>query len=257
MGKPLVWAMVDGRLGLVPGRVNDTEHPPTWANPERQALLVQLFTRSEGFCVYEHKACSGRWIERKGQRCTAIRVGCDNPQQGLCRFHVERDKPRSVCDFRKWTTLRWRCHYGHDSCEAPFASHYERVAESLVKYWQADAREQGRVERKIERRIDTGETGRLRGDWNETGRDVFYSEQPQSYIEALGMSGVTFTPFAKVRLPSSMMNLHVDLGDTLKKLSKHKRRKVIRHGKALPPEVQNAIERLVQRAVRRYWDKGG
>ena len=257
MGKPLVWAMVDGGLTLRPGTIRQTDKPPAWANPERQALLVQLFTRSEGFCVYGHKACAGRWMERKGQRCTAIGVGCDNPQQEECRFRIEPDKPRPVCDFRKWTTLIWRCAYGHDSCEAPFANHYKNVENELVRYWQADAREQARMERKRERRIETGEVGRLRGDWNETGRDVFYSEQPQSYIEALGMSGVTFTPFAKVRLPSSSVNLHVDLGDTLKKLSKHKRRKVIRHGRPLPPEVQNAIELLVRRAVRRYWDKGG
>lgn len=148
-----------------------------------------------------------------------------------------------------------RCAYGH-ACEAPFASHYERFAESLVRYWQTDAREQARAERQAERRIETGETGRLRGDWNETARDSFYASQPQSYIEALGMSALTFTPFAKVRLPSSMVNLHVDLGDTLRRLSKHKRRKVVRYGKALPPDVQHVIERIVRRAVKRYWDKG-
>ncbi len=255
MGKPLVWAMVDGCLTLRPETLRQRDNPPAWANPARQALLVQLFTRSEGFCVYGHKACSGRWTEHKGQACHVTGGGCEEPQASLCRYHVERDKPRQTCDFRRWTTLTWACDYGH-TCQAPFASHYQNFADELVRYWQADAREQAKLERQAEKRIDTGESGRLRGDWNETGRDVFHAEQPQSYIEALGMSGVTWTPFAKVRLPSSSVNLHVDLGDSLRKLSKHKRRKVVRYGKALPSEVQNRIELLVSRAVKRFWDKG-
>jgi hypothetical protein len=92
----------------------------------------------------------------------------------------------------------------------------------------------------------------LRGQFSAIAKDIFYAEQPSHYVEGLGISGLTFKPFAKVRIASSYMRLFVDLGDTLKDVPKVKRRKAIRYGKALPPEAQRRIEQTVRQAVKHY-----
>jgi len=94
----------------------------------------------------------------------------------------------------------------------------------------------------------------LRGQFSAIAKEVYLSSQPQFYLMALGVSGLTFKPFAKVRIASSFMGLHVyvDLGDKLKSVSKHKRRKAIRYGKALPKDVQEHIDKLCRQAVRHY-----
>ena len=76
--------------------------------------------------------------------------------------------------------------------------------------------------------------------------------QPAYYLDGLGISGLTFKPFARIRIASSFVFLFVDLGDTLKGVSKSKRRKAIRYGKALPVNIQNEIHQLCRLAVRHY-----
>ena len=214
----------------------------TVAEMRRQSELVRLFVESQGFCVFGHRPCAGSWQTKGGPKCGLNCVGCPTPNSGVT-CHVAA----KVVQFPQV----WRCAFGH-SCEAPFNSHYEPYADSLVKEWRKADNEQKRAEAKAERRIETGESGKLRGEWNETGRDVFYACQPQSYIEALGISGLTFTPFAKVRLASQFTTLHVDLGDALKPLSKNKRRKVVKYGRTIPEDVHNRVDRIVSKAIRRY-----
>ena len=94
----------------------------------------------------------------------------------------------------------------------------------------------------------------LRGQFSAIAKEIYHASQPQFYLMGLGVSGLTFRPFAKVRIASSFMGLHVtvDLGDTLKGVSKNKRRKAIRYGKALPKDVQDRIDKLCRQAVRHY-----
>ena len=92
----------------------------------------------------------------------------------------------------------------------------------------------------------------VKGQFNAIGKDIFYASQPSHYIEGLGISGLTFKPFAKVRIASSYMRLFVDLGDAFKGVAKVKRRKAIRYGKALPGEAQRRIEQAVSQAVIHY-----
>jgi len=146
------------------------------------------------------------------------------------------------------------CVYGHRPCPYP-EHHYELFIESLIKDWVSDDRAQSQAEWEAERRQihSLGERRYpLRGQFNTIGKDIFYTEQPQHYLEGLGISGLTFKPFAKVRIASSYMRLFVELGDSLKGISKAKRRKAIRYGKALPPQVQRRIEQLCNLAVRHY-----
>jgi hypothetical protein len=82
--------------------------------------------------------------------------------------------------------------------------------------------------------------------------DAFYAVQPTFYLDGLGISGLTFKPFAKVRVSSSFVSLHVDLGNVLRRASKNGRRKAIRYGKALPLELQAEVNELCRQAVRHY-----
>ena len=145
------------------------------------------------------------------------------------------------------------CVFGHKPCHNPEHHHYEPFIEGLIKDWVKDDREGRAYELKLEQRRLHGldERGPIRGRFNAIARDIFHDRQPQSYLEALGMSGLTFTPFAKVRFASSNTRLHVDLGDTLRGVSKNKRRKAIRYGR-IPAEVQERVDALVTKAIRDF-----
>ena len=167
---------------------------PKWANPQRQAHLVNLFLRSGGFCIFGERPCS----------------------------HPEHH-------------------------------HYEPFIEGLIDDWKAEDRAQQWADWKAERKAlhSLSEVGRIRGEFNAIGRDIFFASQPQYYLEGLGVSGLTFRPFAKVRLASSFIALHVDVSDAMRNESKNQRRKAIRYGK-VTPEARKEIGRLCSLAVRHY-----
>ncbi len=141
------------------------------------------------------------------------------------------------------------CVFGHKNCLVP-EHHYEVFIEDLIGDWASDDRAQRQAEWQAERKAihSLGERRLpLRGQFSAIGKDVFYGDQPQFYLLGLGMSGLTYQPFAKVRLASSFMHLHVNLGDTLKKVSKNKKRKAIRYGK-----IDQQIHGLCKAAVMDY-----
>ena len=149
------------------------------------------------------------------------------------------------------------CIFGHKPCPHEH-HHYEVFIDGLIGDWIAQDRAQSQAEWKAEQRAihNLGECGPQRGEFNATGRDAFYAEQPQYYVKGLGISGLTFKPFAKVRLSSSYVHLHVDLGDTLKGMGKAKRRKVIRYGKPLPDSISEEVDKVCKEAVEHYRGKG-
>jgi len=131
---------------------------------------------------------------------------------------------------------------------------YEARIQALIQDWAIDDRAEREAAWQAERKAmhALNERGRVRGQFNATGKDAFYAVQPTFYLDGLGISGLTFKPFAKVRVSSSFVNLHVDLGHTLRRLSKNGRRKAIRYGKALPQELQAEVDELCRQAVRHY-----
>lgn len=146
------------------------------------------------------------------------------------------------------------CVYGHERCQIP-AHHYVVFIENLIYYWKADDREQRQAEHKAEQRRmhSLGERRYpLHGQFNAIGKDIFFNNQPQFYFLGLGISGLKFQPFAKIRLASSFVQLHVDIDNTLKMASKSQRRKAIRYGKALPEGVQSQINEKCNLAVKHY-----
>lgn len=146
------------------------------------------------------------------------------------------------------------CVFGHKPCLYP-DHHYLNFIEGLIADWKADDRAQDRAEWQAERQRlhSLGERRYpLRGRFNNISQDIFFDRQPLFYLDGLGVSGLTLSPFAKVRVSSSYVNLFVDLGDTLKGISKNKRRKAIRYGKPLPTEYKRRVEQVCREAVRHY-----
>jgi hypothetical protein len=92
----------------------------------------------------------------------------------------------------------------------------------------------------------------LRGQFSSIAKDIFFESQPLYYIMGLGVNGLTFKPFAKVRISSSFSVLYIDLGDTLNGVSKAKKRKAIRYGKGLPIDTEQRVNRLIGLTVRQY-----
>ena len=164
--------------------------------------------------------------------------------------------------YPKWVTLDRQAHlvnlflnskgfcvFAHKPCPIP-DHHYELFIEHLIRDWVTDDRAQRQAEWQVERLIlhSLGERREpLRGRFSNIAQDIFYSEQPQFYLLGLGVSGLTFKPFAKVRLASSFLHLFVDLGDTLKAVSKNQRRKALRYGK-----VTDEVNSKIREAVKHY-----
>ena len=146
------------------------------------------------------------------------------------------------------------CIYGHQNCSIP-EHHYSLYIERVIDYWKEDDRELAKLDRITESKAihSLGERRLpIAGRFNNISYDIWADKQPLFYLEALGMSGLKLQPFAKVKLSSSYMRLYVDLGDSLRGLSKNKRRKAIRYGKPLPQEVEARVTKLAGLAVRDY-----
>jgi len=143
------------------------------------------------------------------------------------------------------------CIFGHPNCLIP-EHHYHIFIEDCISEWIADDKARSLDEWKAERRImhSLGERRYpIRGQFSSISKDIFFEKQPLYYVLGLGISGLIYKPFAKVRLSSSFMVLYIDLGDTLKDMSKSRRRKVIRYGKGIPIETERRIEKLIGLAV--------
>jgi hypothetical protein len=227
-----------------------------WASPERQAHLVELFIKSNGFCVFTNKPCQGTW-ERKSITVCIWGKFCSSPVPDgtSCRYKPEEGKPILPCHTLTVHANRFHCTHGDYPCSKPYSCHYELYTNSLVKEWIADDRAQSQAEWQAER-LQLHSLGErrtpLRGMFSNIGKDIFYPRQPEYYLEGLGISGLTFTPFAKVRIANSFMRLFIDLGNALKPMSKNKRRKAIRYGKPLPKEISSQVSELCNKAVRHY-----
>lgn len=157
---------------------------------------------------------------------------------------------------RLFVVSRGFCVYGHPHCEIP-EHHYEIYIDTLISDWVKEDKAQSRAEWEAELATLHSRAERrfpIQGQFDGIAKDIFFADQPDYYYIGLGISGLTFKPFAKVRLPSSYLSLLVDLGDTLRAISKSKKRKAIRYGKALPAEIQSKVDRLIHLAVRHYLD---
>ncbi len=187
---------------------------PDWLTPERQANIESVLLKSNGHCIAGHKICLGYF---------------ENDYNGKARWHCayERGNP---------------CYGKYDL----FAS---QVIERLIKDYHQEDREQAKLDYRQEQIALHGlgeHSFPMRGRFSAVSREIYSSNQPVFKIEGFGISGLTLTPFAKVKLTSSYMHLYVELGTALRPLSKNKRHKIIRYGKALPPSASKSISAAVR-----------
>ena len=146
------------------------------------------------------------------------------------------------------------CIYGEQNCIIP-EHHYEVFIESLINGWKADDRETNRLEWKNERKnmhALNEKTLPMRGRFNGVSSDIWHDSQPIFYLESMGMDCLKLKPFAKVKLSSSYQHLYVDLGDSLRNVSKNRKRKAIRYNKPLPQSANDIVSKLIIEAVKDY-----
>lgn len=146
------------------------------------------------------------------------------------------------------------CVFGHKNCLIP-EHHYTNFIEDLIKDWKEQDREfrQALWEAELKAMHHLGERNfPLRGQFSAISKDIFASNQPLYYFDGQAISGVSLTPFVRVRIASSYVRLYIDLGEALREVSKTKRRKAIRYGKALPIRTEERIRLIILEAVRHY-----
>ncbi len=202
---------------------------PQWATPQRRALLVRLFEQSGGFCVHGHRPCPDPlhhfeyWINGADLVVEATEyirepAPCKASETGF----VIAKKPVKV--FRKI----------HIS--------------GLIDQWKQDDRDKAQALRKRELQLmhqapDHKGWGRR---FDPVAREQFLLAQPPYYLDAIGISGLTFTRIAKVRIPSTCMHLFVDVP----KQSINQRRKARRYGKGT-----GTVDEKCFLAVKDFWSK--
>ncbi len=143
------------------------------------------------------------------------------------------------------------CVFGHQKCTIP-EHHYEIYIDNLIKDWIASDRQSTLAEYQFEHDLRHRVIQRnnpLRGKFTGVSSDIYHDSQPMFFVEALGVSGLTHKPFAKVRLASSQQIVWVNISDALKPLSKHARRKALRYGKK-SNDVDLAISHVCNHAVK-------
>ena len=147
------------------------------------------------------------------------------------------------------------CVFHHKGC-LNAEHHYSEFIEALIRDWQSDDRKQANLEWEVESKALHALSQRhlpVNGQFNAVSRDIYHDNQPLYYIEGYGLSALNLKPFVKVRLSSTYMRLYINLGDTLKRLSKNKRRKIVRYDKGgLPLEIEKLVNQIIREAVRDY-----
>ncbi len=224
---------------------------PKWSTPQRQAHLLELWAKYGNRCLLGHTACPIRehYIVTESKVLLvpqAKTIPCVDASGNPIKDKNGNQLTITLYPLNKVIIERSRIDRLYDS-----------KAEALIKYWQVDDRQQSRAEWFAELKAlhDLGEQRYpILGRFNAIGKEIFFGSQPLYYIQGLGISGTTLKPFAKVRLPSSYMRLYVDLGDSLRGVSKNRRRKAIRYSKPLSQSIENRINQLVGKAVRHYND---
>ena len=221
---------------------------PKWATNERQAPMLDLWAKYGNRCLLGHTACDDfeHYVYHRPKPLFGIKPKpikcvdrCGNPildKNGNPLWTVEY---KLIPD---WVT------------NPEVIRLYDLRLTEVIGDWIAEDRQAKAFERKaISRMLHLiPEVGALRGQFNAISRDIYHESQPTYFIECLGISGLTFNPFAKVRIASSYTRLLVDLKAPLTSVSKNRKRKYIRYGKSLPIEVQREVELTCNKAIAHY-----
>jgi hypothetical protein len=224
-----------------------------WVTPNRFQHLVDLFPRYGNRCLQGHLNCpvKGHYVEEVSiAMCYAVvrDVPCVDKYG-----NTQRDEHGDIVYTQAYGV---KLATGKDrAVRCRPNTLYEKLTAEIVRDWVRDDCEARAYLRKLEARglhSFTSESGSLRGSFNAISRTIYCDNQPMFQILGLGVDALTFRPYAKVRVAGSIVALHVYLADALKPLSKCKRRKVVRYGKPMPPEMMALVSEEANKAVRHY-----
>lgn len=222
---------------------------PLWATPDRQNRLLELWGEFGNKCLLGHSVCP---IPSHYVRVTPETVFVGKPYYIPC---VDRQRQPVLDSNGKQLLLKLYKPVPAQIQTTTIARLYDVKAEQVITDWIADDTAERHTEWIAEQKAihSIGEKSYpLRGQFSAISQTIFADHQPLYYIDGLGISGITLKPFAKVRISSSYMRLFVDLGDTLKSVSKARRRKAIRYGKPLPLDTARDVNVIVNEAVKHY-----
>jgi len=221
---------------------------PKWVTPERQRQLALLFSTYGNKCLKGHPCCPEveHYLE-------AVPI--------LLTYPIIKDTP---CVDKVGNTLLdsegkviYTRSYGvghHVGKTERLNTAYDRAIDAIVKDWvREDATARAYLRDVESKRLHSlNETGSLRGHFNAISRSIYFDNQPMFQVLGLGIDSLTFKPFAKIRIASSIVALHVDISEALRPLSKCKKRKAIRYGKPLPNIIAEVVSECASKAVCRY-----
>ena len=221
---------------------------PKWATNERQAQLLTLWARYGNRCLLGHTACDDfeHYVYHRPKPLFGIKP---KPIKCVDRYGNpildKNGNPLWTVEYKlipDWVT------------NPEVIRLYDLKLTEVIEDWVKEDKQAKAYERKaISRLLHTiPEVGKLRGEFNAISRDIYHESQPTYFIECLGISGLTFKPFAKVRIASTYTRLLVDLKAPLTSVSKNRKRKFIRYGKGLPIEVQREVELSCNQAIAHY-----
>ena len=233
-----------------------TNSLPKWSTSERRQHLIKLLTENGNKCLLGHTAC----LDASHYVHIDKKTIC---QKVLYRNIPVRDNNGNLLSLPLYTIRKIEEQVKHVynlsladgffTIRNPNAL-YEYKSESIIKDWIADTREADRIawdnERKALHRTND-RTFPLRGRFSSIARDIWHDSQPLFYLEGIGISGLTFKPFAKIRLASSGTRLYIDISNVFKPLSKNARRKAVRYGKS-NNALNNDIQSVCYQAVKHY-----
>jgi hypothetical protein len=234
--------------------------PPAWVTPARQEFLIKLWIQYGNKCLLGHPACPIRehYIHDYKRHVLVPQVknvpcidGSGNPikdANGNQLFISVYPLIKDVLHDKRIRQVETDDGFTH------LFGLYDLKSETIIKNWIADDKAQKQAEWQAEyktRHAKGERTYPLHGRFSGISQEIFYNNQPEYYLEGLGISGLTFKPFAKVRVASSLLALHVDLGDLLKPMSKNQRRKAVRY-RQIPVSLENRINEACWFAVKSY-----
>jgi len=209
---------------------------PLWATPQRRAILVQLFQQSGGFCIYGHRPCPDPlhhyeyWIDGADVVVEATEYITEPmPFKGSeTGFVMNAKTPVKV--FRK-------IHLA-----------------GLIDGWKAEDKATAQVlwNRELQLMHQQPDRKGWKRRFDPVSRELFLANRPSYYLEAVGVSGLTFTRVAKVRVPSTNVRLFVDAAKS-KQPSKHQLRKAKRYG--ITPSETERVYDLCNLAVKDFWTR--
>jgi hypothetical protein len=221
---------------------------------ERLAKLAELCEQYDHRCLKGHRNCLEKphyqWATSHQE---TVAVPVEHPVMDKATGGIRQDVTRSGWAPVQVTVWEWESAWLH-----------EATVKETKASWQADDREQRALDWKREQStLHTGEVGkfiqfstgksRLR-NIDPIEMDNFVQNRPSYYLKATGVDGVHFRPVAVVRVPSTNIQLFVDVSAAFVKATKNQRRLARRRGKPIQ-EVTVTVEELCQQAVQSWWNK--